>query len=242
MKRQRTPVPVVIPVYNPPALFEEYIRSLRRAIETPIIVVNDGSSPPFDPLFAAIARLPGTTVLRHTVNRGKGAALKTAMTHTLALASLPSGIVTVDADGQHAISDVEKTLAMVDRSADSLLIGSRFDRIRMPAKSRFGNALTRSALRVFHGRMVFDTQSGLRYIPLPLMHLCISSVFDRYDFELDMIVHAVRARIPIAEFPIETIYINRNRASHFKSVNDSMHVAKVFWHHLVTPKKVQLSP
>lgn len=237
--RMKSVVPVLIPVYNPPDLFTDYFRAFRAGFTGPIIVVNDGSHRRFTALFQEIGTLPDTTVLVHRKNKGKGAALKTAMRHVLNHVPGAPGSITVDADGQHTLADVLKLQKAALDMPQCLLVGSRRERARMPAKSRFGNALTRVTLRLLHGYRVFDTQSGLRYVPKQLMTDCIQSVFDKYDFELDMLVRAGKARIAVSEIPIETIYINKNASSHYKTLHDSAYVARVFWHHLTRPKIVQ---
>jgi len=236
MRRKKPSIAVVIPVYNPPSLFWPFVTRLRRALQHPLIVVNDGSSDTFAGRFADLAALPGTTVLIHPRNRGKGAALKTAMVHIRTKLPDVAGIVTVDADGQHEVTDIRACLTKAVRKPDHFLIGTRLPRKQMPMRSRTGNAATRIILRVLHRMFVRDTQSGLRYIPKSLMAACELSTFDKYDFELDMIIRAIQSRIPYAEFPIRPIYINRNRASHFKVVKDSLFVAQVFVYHLRNPK------
>lgn len=225
-------IPIVIPVYNPPDLFQPFFLHLRSATTSPIIVVNDGSHEVFDVLFENLASRPDVTLLTHYTNKGKGAALKTAMQHVKQHLRGATGVITVDADGQHVTADILACEALALKKSPSLIIGTRVNRRIMPLKSRMGNAITRSALYLLHRYYVRDTQSGLRYIPALLMDLCLVSPFDKYDFELDMLVHAIHARIPILEYPIETIYINRNKSSHFKTLRDSLAVAKVFVHHL----------
>ncbi len=225
-------IPVVIPVYNPPGEFEPFVDSLRKNHTAPIVIVNDGSHPSFNPLFRRLVRSYEASLLVHTKNKGKGAALKTAMQHILRTMPEAGGIITADADGQHVAHDILICDALARKSATAFLIGTRVTRSNMPLKSRTGNALTRGFLRLLHGTHVGDTQSGLRYIPAGLMEQCVGSVFDKYDFELDMIVQAINAGIPIVEFPIETIYLNKNRASHYKILKDSWYVARVFVHHL----------
>lgn len=238
MKRQPV-IPVVVPAYNPPEQFEPFIRDLHTTHREPIIIVNDGSHPKFRPLFTKLGKLSRVTLVTHPKNLGKGAALKTAM--RLIRESYPShiGMISADADGQHVSVDIRACDRLARTAFASLIIGTRVDRLHMPLKSRTGNALTRAFFRLFHRAHVGDTQSGLRFIPVSLMALCMQSVFDKYDFELDMLVLAVRSKISIVEFPIQTIYINKNRASHFKSLKDSFSVAKVFWYHLFTSSSYQ---
>lgn len=225
-------IPIVIPVYNPPIEFEPFILALRKQSDAPIIIVNDGSNKQFSSLFHSFTLLHKTILLSHSSNKGKGAALKTAMRHVQTHSTGAYGIITADADGQHVPIDIVKCSTLADKKRDALFVGTRVDRLTMPIKSRTGNAITRSFLKLLHNTYVGDTQSGLRYIPNRLMQDCLTSVFDKYDFELDMLIRAAHEKISIVEFPIETIYLNRNKASHFKAFKDSWYVARVFIHHL----------
>lgn len=225
-------IPVVVPVYNPPIQFAPFIRSLQENTSAPIILINDGSDKKFSSLFHSLGTHRRTKLITHEVNKGKGAALKTAMRYVSEYEKQSIGIITADADGQHITSDILACERIAKERHPALIIGARVDRARMPLRSRFGNAVTRTALQALHRQYVLDTQSGLRYIPKDLFAACGLSKFDKYDFELDMIIHAVKARIPIVEYPIQTIYINHNKASHYKLIKDTAYVAQVFFHHL----------
>src|SRR5690242_1821095 len=92
------PIAVVIPAYKPSPGLIDLIRSLTELSDHRIIVVDDGGGPEYRETFARAAEFPGVEVLRHAVNLGKGAALKTAMNHVLCNLPQVQGIVTADAD------------------------------------------------------------------------------------------------------------------------------------------------
>lgn len=236
----RKPIPVVIPVYNPPSMFSPFVEKLRGATSEQIIIVNDGSHTVFDPIFQGLQQLPKVTLITHEQNKGKGAALKTAMHHVMNRHPEALGIITADADGQHVPVDIVSCDSIARKTNEALIVGTRVARKNMPLRSRTGNAVTRSFLQLLHRVHVGDTQSGLRYIPQILMQQCVVSVFDTYDFELDMLIQAAQVRLPIVEFPIETIYINNNKASHYKVWKDSYYVARVFVHHLIKKSSTPL--
>src|SRR5689334_23087678 len=97
---------VVIPAYRPSAGLVDLVRSLSGRERNAIVVVDDGSGPEFAAVFAAAAALPNVELLRHAVNLGKGAALKTAFNHVLCVYPDLAGVVTADADGQHHPDDI----------------------------------------------------------------------------------------------------------------------------------------
>jgi glycosyltransferase involved in cell wall biosynthesis len=93
----------VIPAFQPTDGLMELVATLGRAPFDGIVVVDDGSGAGHAGIFAALSHLAGVVVLRHVVNLGKGAALKTAINHVAAV-DPAAGIVTLDADGQHTVA------------------------------------------------------------------------------------------------------------------------------------------
>ena len=89
---------VIIPAYKPDEKLPGVVRALKSSGVTDIVVVNDGSGDPFEPVFSAVREL-GCTLLVHEVNRGKGAALKTAFRY-LSDRGFSGVVCTADADGQ----------------------------------------------------------------------------------------------------------------------------------------------
>lgn len=89
-------VEVVIPAYQPDERLSRYVADLKASGFTAITVVDDGGGPAYAALFDALER-EGCRVLRHEVNRGKGAALKTAFRLLEADPDLDA-VVTADCD------------------------------------------------------------------------------------------------------------------------------------------------
>ena len=94
MADYRTDITVVLPSLNPDEKFLRVVTELADAGFTDILIVNDGSDPDRLVWFEKAAAMPGCTVLTHTVNRGKGRALKTAFDIIAAdLLILPSAVI-----------------------------------------------------------------------------------------------------------------------------------------------------
>ena len=125
----------------------------------PLIVVNDGSSEPCRPVFDAVKRYSRVTLLEHEVNRGKGAAMKTAFAYIASNYSADESVMTVDADGQHLAKDALRGAERLNEHPDALILGSRKFPGNVPFKSRMGNAITRGVFRFTTGVHVYDTQS-----------------------------------------------------------------------------------
>jgi putative flippase GtrA len=162
------------------------------------------------------------------VNLGKGAALKTGMNHAACASPEAAGVVTADADGQHAVADVLKTARALAERRTHLVLGTRGFAGDVPLRSRLGNTITRAVMRAVSGESLADTQTGLRGIPMAFVPELLRSRVSGYEFELEMLMSCRHSGRPITQVPISTIYIDGNRSSHFNPLRDSMRVYFVF--------------
>ncbi len=191
---------------------------------TDIVVVDDGSGPDFRSVFDEILRWSGVRVLRHAVNLGKGAALKTGINYVLLEYPGISGVVTADADGQHDPADIQNVAKRFAQSPEALVLGTRTFAGRIPLRSRVGNSVTRQVMRFTVGHRLTDTQTGLRAIPRGLLELLLRVTAMGYEFELEMLIAAKHLGVPVVEQPIRTIYGEGNPTSHFQPLRDSMRI------------------
>jgi dolichol-phosphate mannosyltransferase len=192
------------------------------------VIVDDGSGPDFAPTFERLCAMTDVIVLRHAVNLGKGAALKTALNHAACDHAGAVGVVTADADGQHAPEDVVKTAAELVANPTRLVLGCREFTGDVPARSKIGNVATRYVMWATTGQFLTDTQTGLRGIPMNMIPDLLRSKANGYDFELDMLVACKRAGRKIHQTTIRTIYEDGNKSSHFNPLFDSMRIYFVF--------------
>ena len=147
---------IVIPAFNEARTIRGLVEAAL-ALCVRVLVIDDGSS---DGTAEQVQGLP-VTLLRHPVNRGKAAGLRTAFAHALALGA--RCVVTVDGDGQHDPRDAAKLLAVWRRQPDRLVIGSRLhDRARIPRARYFGNRTACFWISWAAGHPIADTQSGFR--------------------------------------------------------------------------------
>ncbi len=220
---------VIVPAYQPDPRLVGLVTALVDDPGQHVIVVDDGSSKEHEPTFNKLAELPRVHLVRHAVNMGKGQALKTAFNHFLTTFDADcAGVVTADADGQHLLDDIRKVRAALERDPAALCLGTRNLRQKIPWKSKVGNTLTRLVFRVLIGRALEDTQTGLRGVPRSFLPELLGVRSSGYEFELDMLVLAVRRRMVIHELPISTVYEDNNRSSHFHPIRDSLKVYFVF--------------
>lgn len=215
---------ILFPAYRPSEVLVELVGKVAERCALPIVVIDDGSGPSYQDIFRQCEQFPRVRVIRHAVNLGKGAALKTGINFALCACPALEGIVTADADGQHDTDDIAAISAKLLELGDCLVLGVREFGNRVPFRSRFGNILTRWVVRLLVGRNVSDTQTGLRGIPAILLPHLLKIPSNGYEFELDMLIACKHHNCRIVEERIETIYLEGNRSSHFNPVRDSMKI------------------
>lgn len=224
-------VVIVIPAYEPDDRLLELLKNIRDKENQmfDIILVDDGSGADFAPLFAIAQSNYACHLQRHADNKGKGRALKTAISYILDNFPNAKGIVTIDSDGQHTYEDMMKCLAEFLQHPDRLVLGVRTFEKSVPLRSKFGNLLTRDVLGAMTGVNVSDTQTGLRVIPMSWLPKLLTVEGERYDFEMNMLLEAKEDNILIREVGIATIYLDENQSSHFDVIRDSIRIYKVFF-------------
>lgn len=230
---EKNQVVLVIPSLEPDEKFISLLNAVRAhpgGAGVAIVVVNDGSGPEYAPIFLQAQQQYGCTVLTHAINLGKGRALKTAFNHCLYTYANLLGVVTADADGQHAVGDIFACAAALRQQPTSLILGCRnFDEGDVPARNSFGNKLTRRVFSFLCGVQVSDTQTGLRGINAEFMRTLMHLKGERFEFEMNMLIECGERKISIYEQPIRTIYLEDNRTSHFHPLRDSARVYAVFF-------------
>lgn len=217
-------VVAVIPAYHPGETLPQLVAELSAGGILGIVVVDDGSGARFDEVFESCRRVPRVHVLRHAVNLGKGAALKTGFNHTLCTFPDCEGVVTADADGQHLAEDVLRVAQKLTERPDSMVLGVREFTSEVPFRNRFGNILTRHVVHLLIGRKISDTQTGLRGIPRSLLPRLLKIASNGYEFELDMLIAGKHQGCAVVEESVNTIYMDSNRTSHFNPLRDSMRI------------------
>lgn len=214
---------VLIPAYEPGQALIGLLKSLSET-GSMIVVVDDGSGEDYSIIFEEAKSV--AAVLTHSVNRGKGTALKTGLSYILERCDADAVIVTVDADGQHRVEDAMKICAVARSRPDALVLGGRKFTGEIPLRSRFGNTVTRIIYRLSTGLKVYDTQTGLRAFHRQLLPKMLSIPGERYEYEMNVLLEFAKTRTPILEEEIETIYLDNNSSSHFDTVRDSLRVYK----------------
>lgn len=114
-------VSVIVPVFNEHKTLERVVeRLLALPFVTEVVVVDDGSNAETNAIIDSISTRPRVKLLRHVVNRGKGAALKTGFG-----ACLGEIVVVQDADLEYYPEDIERVVHPIATGAADVVFGSR---------------------------------------------------------------------------------------------------------------------
>jgi len=216
-----TSVACVIPAFDAAGTLEAVASGLRSSLpHAMLIAVDDGSS---DHTYD-VAQGTCDRVVRLDLNHGKGAALRAGF--VVALDACVSSVITIDADGQHDPARAPELLAAL-ADAD-VVIGTR-ERTRgtMPIGRRVTNALASAAVGAIVGVAVPDAQSGYRALRREVLEAS-HATGDRYEYETELLIEAVRAGFRLASVDVPARYGAR---SHFRAWNDSFRVVRTIWRH-----------
>lgn len=225
---------ILIPALNPNKELIKYVKDLVNSSNClDVIIVDDGSKDELKGIFKDLGKIKNCTVLTHAVNLGKGRALKNGFNYFINNYSKAevNGIITADSDGQHAISDILRIADELNKAKNNaLILGTRdFNLDHVPFKSRNGNKITTAVFKMLYGKKINDTQTGLRGLTYDFVKDCISLDGERFEYEINMLIEAVKNKLDIVEVTIETIYFDNNSETHFRPVKDSLKIYNVMF-------------
>lgn len=191
---------VALPAYNEASVLESVIEEIRSAGYPDIVIVDDGSRDNT----ALVSEQSGATTLRHKLNRGKGAATKTAIEAAKLLGA--DIIVTMDSDGQHNPHDIQRLIQPILEGQAEVVLGTRLmNPAGMPWHKILANWIGNVLTWYLYGLWVTDSQSGFRAYSRRAATL-IHTRSDRYDYESEVIREMYLHRLPFVEVPVEVRY------------------------------------
>ena len=222
-------VVVVIPIYNESKVIGSVLEEIFAAGNYQIVVVDDGSS---DDTFAAL-REYDVVALRHKLNRGKGAAVKTGI---MAANQIGADIcVTIDGDGQHDPCDIERIiLPIVENKADVVLGTRGIDQETMPFIKVVANKIGNVVTWLFYGILVTDSQSGFRAFSRQAA-MIIDTKADKYEYDSKVIREIKNNRLRFVEVPISVRYTEYSKSKPRKQglVNGFITLYRMIWNLIV---------
>ncbi len=191
---------IVVPAYHEATVIQEVITDIRNTGYHNIIVIDDGSA---DDTFEK-ARATDVTVLRHKLNRGKGAATKTGIEAAKLLGA--DIIVTMDGDGQHNPEDIARLIDPIHRNHCDVVLGSRLLNPQgMPWYKIWHNKIGNIITWYLYGLYVTDSQSGFRAYSRHATEL-INTKTDRYEYDSEVIREIYQYKLKYKEVPIAVRY------------------------------------
>ena len=201
---------IILPAYCEEKVIKQVIKDIKKQGYKNIIVIDDGS---LDNTYSQ-AKSTGVIVLKHPINRGKGAATQTGIDAAKLLNA--DILVTMDSDGQHNPKDIKKLIQpILDNKAD-VVIGSRMLNTKGMPKSRVVmNKIANLITYLFFGILVSDSQSGFRAYNKKA-YTSVYTYLDRYEFESEMLGQIKNAKLRVKEVPIKVIYTDysKNKYKH----------------------------
>lgn len=193
----------VIPAYNEEKSIVSIVQKTKEHVDK-VVVVDDGSN---DSTKESAERA-GAIVLRHIVNLGKGAALKTGC--DFAVRHGAKFVVALDADAQHKPEDIPRFTEKLEKY--DIVFSFRKARSVMPLVLRFGNWFISAIVRMLYGINLNDTQCGFRAFSSEAYRKIRWNASD-YSMESEMISRAGKQRLKYVQIPIETIYSDRYKGT-----------------------------
>ncbi|MFF2179051.1 glycosyltransferase family 2 protein [Lysinibacillus sp. NPDC058147] len=214
-------IAAIIPAYNPQQSLITYVHQLLATSISQIIIVNDGSDQKYASVFEELKKIDCCRVLEHDHNIGKGGALKTAFAYVRAQ-RLFQGVITVGAHGQHTLQDVKLVLTMTKVFSDGIVLGVRnFHSSDSTFLSYWGNRATSLFFEALYHRKLMDTQTGLRFISIKELPWLIKVKGERYDYDTNMLVAALKRKCPIFEVEIGQLRIKKNTVIQYDEITNA---------------------
>jgi len=194
---------VVIPAYNESNNIISVINEVKKYIKN-IIVIDDGSS---DDTYNIIKN-QDIISLKHIINLGKGAALKTGC--DLVLNKGAKKIIVLDSDGQHDPNEIPKFVKELNNV--DIVFGYRKFNNDMPFILKFGNNSINFITKLLYGLNLKDTQSGYRAFTANAYKKIRWKATD-YSVESEMIANTGKKHLKYKEIPIQTIYSDKYKGT-----------------------------
>ncbi|MBA7941669.1 glycosyltransferase family 2 protein [Citrobacter sp. RHBSTW-00271] len=216
---------VLIPCYNHGAMMSGVLDRLQ-PFNLPCIVVDDGSDKATqDQLARLAAEYSNLTLIRLPVNAGKGAAVISGI-QAAADAGF-SHAVQVDADGQHAIEDIPRLLALAKEHPAALISGQPIYDDSVPRSRLYGRWVTHIWVWIETLSMQLkDSMCGFRVYPVtPTLQLAQRvTLGKRMDFDTEVMVRLYWQGNPSYFIPTRVIY-PQDGLSHFDALKDNLRIS-----------------
>ncbi len=206
MEVTKNKVYIVIPAYNEAKVIGKVIDGIKKEGYKNIIVVDDGSTDNT----SEIAKNKGCIVLRHLINRGKGAAIKTGLEYVKKINGYFT--ITIDGDGQHNCKDINKIFDYLRNDYD-VVLGSRLinKNNQLPFFNLIANYFANIITYLLYDIFVSDSQSGFRGYNKKALEL-INTYYDQYEIETEILGEIKKNQLKYIEVPIDVFYTKYSKS------------------------------
>lgn len=213
-------IAVLIPAYNEEKYIDKVLDNcLSQNLD--IIVIDDGSTDRTAEIISNFDNKTGKKIhlVKHDINKGKGEALKSGF--LTALKNNYTGVITIDADGQHKVDEIAGFIEAVNKYNPDIIVGNRLENAKgMPFIRLFTNIFTSWIISIIASKKIADVQSGFRFIGCRAMKN-IKLETKNFDTEPEILLKAGWLGYDIINIPISTIY-HKNFNSHVNPIKDTI--------------------
>jgi len=211
---------VVIPAYNETKTIADVVQRTLNFVDL-VVVVNDCS------VDDTVARLQDSNavVLNNEQNLGKAATLVKGFEY--AMSQGVDAVITLDGDGQHKPEEIPRLIEFAAANPGTIGIAARRkNRSAAPPMRRFANAFADFWISWASGYPIADSQSGFRLYPVVLFESGFGafSGAQGFVFESKVLIEAAKCKIYSHSLPVDTIYRENARASHYRPFNDTARI------------------
>lgn len=195
---------VVIPGFNEGKRIRDVIEKTKRYSQN-IIVVDDGST---DTTYEE-AEASGVHVLKHIINLGKGAALKTGSAYAIEKGA--DALIYMDSDGQHKPEDIP-TLINALEGKDIVFTYRDIKSKDMPLTKKVGNLGLNFILKALFHIHVNDSQSGYKILTTKT-YKQMNLASNDYLIESEMVAKTGKLHLRFTQIPIHTVYQDKYKGT-----------------------------
>ena len=198
--RQQPRIIAAIPCFNEELFIGSVVLKAKEYVDQ-VIVIDDGS---IDNT-ALVAEKAGATVIKHSSNRGKGAAVSTAFEHAGEIGC--RALVLLDGDGQHEPAYIPTLVKPVLDGEADVVVGSRFLEIKssVPGYRILGHRLLTFLTNLGSRVKLTDSQSGFRAFSPKAIEV-LSFTEEGLSVESEMQFLANKADLRVTEVPVSIAY------------------------------------
>ena len=199
-------ISIVVPFYNEEKHISEVLQGLTK-FKLPIVLVDDGSSDNYEGKIKNLSA-KGVTLLKHKINIGKGAAMKTGA--DFAFGDGADAVIFIDGDNQHNPEDIVKFVDALKSANIDAVFGTRNYNYSVPLVRYLGNKFASLVLAMLFNIYVSDVLCGFKAFTKKGYEK-IRWDSTGYGVETEMIARVGKTKIKFLEVPIKAIYHDKNK-------------------------------